>query len=138
MDPEVEDSIDCQEIFELIKDLPDPEHPLTLEQLNVVNLEDIRVDPERQVITIEFTPTIPNCSSASFIGLYIKIKVERCVSQRYKKDVFVKKGTHYLEEQLNKQINDKQRVCAALENKSLRDLINQALVKSDLAFKVLF
>lgn len=84
------------------------------------------------MITVYFTPTIPNCSSASFIGLYIKLKLLRCISQKFKKTVLVKEGSHNQEEQLNKQINDKQRVCAAMENQRLREVINEALKKSDM------
>ncbi|KAK6043651.1 hypothetical protein COOONC_18844 [Cooperia oncophora] len=36
MDESVEDPIDALEIFDLIRDINDPEHPYTLEQLNVV------------------------------------------------------------------------------------------------------
>ncbi len=43
-DVNVEDEIDEIEVFDLIRFLPDPEHPLTLEELSVVNLEDIKID----------------------------------------------------------------------------------------------
>ncbi|RCK65389.1 hypothetical protein Cantr_01175 [Candida viswanathii] len=42
-DPEDYDPIDEQEIFDLIASISDPEHPLTLAQLAVVNLSDIKV-----------------------------------------------------------------------------------------------
>lgn len=42
-DENVEDPIDSWEIFDLIRDINDPEHPYTLEQLNVVQEELIRV-----------------------------------------------------------------------------------------------
>lgn len=35
-DDSVPDPIDARELFDLIRDIQDPEHPLTLEQLNVV------------------------------------------------------------------------------------------------------
>lgn len=37
--PNVVDEIDGREIFDLIRDINDPEHPLTLEELNVVEEE---------------------------------------------------------------------------------------------------
>ena len=37
------DPFDDGEIFDMIRTINDPEHPLSLEQLNVVNLEDIKV-----------------------------------------------------------------------------------------------
>lgn len=37
------DPIESDEIFDIIRNIQDPEHPLTLEQLNVVNLDHISV-----------------------------------------------------------------------------------------------
>ena len=37
------DKIDEEEVFEIIRNIQDPEHPLTLEQLNVVNRSHIEV-----------------------------------------------------------------------------------------------
>lgn len=41
------DCIDELEVFEAIRHLNDPEHPLTLEQLNVTSIDGIVVDNER-------------------------------------------------------------------------------------------
>lgn len=41
------DAIDSEEVFELIRHLADPEHPLTLEQLHVVRAEHVTVDVRR-------------------------------------------------------------------------------------------
>lgn len=38
LDESVEDPIDSGEIFDYIRDINDPEHPYTLEQLNVVQV----------------------------------------------------------------------------------------------------
>ena len=43
----------------------------------------------------------------------------RCLPLRLKSRVFIAPGTHNTEESLNRQINDKERVAAALENPSL-------------------
>ena len=71
-DDNIEDPIDSQEIFDLIRSISDPEHPLTLEQLNVTQFEHIEVDNENNKVLIEFTPTIPHCSMATLINLYIR------------------------------------------------------------------
>jgi hypothetical protein len=42
------DPIESEEVFDIIRNIQDPEHPLTLEQLNVVNLEHVAV---RDVLT---------------------------------------------------------------------------------------
>ena len=60
--------MDVREIFDLVRDINDPEHPLTLEQLNVVTEEQITVEDEKNNIVVMFTPTIPHCSMATLIG----------------------------------------------------------------------
>ena len=67
-DDEIEDPVDVREIFDLIRDINDPEHPLTLEQLNVVTEEQITVEEAKHDVTVLFTPTIPHCSMATLIG----------------------------------------------------------------------
>ena len=54
-----------REIFDLIRDINDPEHPLTLEQLNVVTEEQIAIDADKHDTKVMFTPTIPHCSMAT-------------------------------------------------------------------------
>lgn len=78
-------------------------------------------------IRIEFTPTVPHCSLATLIGLCLRVKLERCLLYKYKLDIFVGEGTHSIEEDVNKQINDKERVAAAMENPNLRDVVEQCI-----------
>jgi len=58
------DPIDALEVFEHIRHLNDPEHPLSLEQLNVASLDLIAVDDLASTIDVRFTPTIPHCAFA--------------------------------------------------------------------------
>ncbi|KAJ8343709.1 hypothetical protein SKAU_G00310380 [Synaphobranchus kaupii] len=116
----------CQPLH-LIRSINDPEHPLSLEDLNVV--EQLRVhvnDPESSVI-VQFTPTIPHCSMATLIGLSIKVKLLRSLPSRFKIDVYITPGSHATEDAVNKQLADKERVAAALENSQLLEVVNQCL-----------
>jgi metal-sulfur cluster biosynthetic enzyme len=122
---EIEDSLTAEEIFDLIKDINDPEHPLSLQQLNVVQEQLISIEGDD--ITVCFTPTIPHCSMATLIGLSIRVQLLRTLPQRYKMEIKVTKGTHQSELQVNKQLNDKERVAAALENNHLLQVVNQCL-----------
>ena len=61
----------------MIRDINDPEHPLTLEQLNVVNPDHIYIDEAQSAVRVDFTPTIPHCSMATLIGLSIRVKLLR-------------------------------------------------------------
>lgn len=61
---------------DLIRSVTDPEHPLTLEELAVVNAAHITVTrpgdypgaAKYPCVRLEFTPTIPHCSMATLIG----------------------------------------------------------------------
>lgn len=46
---------------EILRHINDPEHPLTLEQLKVMSLENIHIDDSKSLVTVFFTPTIPHC-----------------------------------------------------------------------------
>uniref|UniRef100_A0A915LI98 MIP18 family-like domain-containing protein n=1 Tax=Meloidogyne javanica TaxID=6303 RepID=A0A915LI98_MELJA len=121
-DENIEDPIDAQEVFDYIKDISDPEHPYTLEQLNVVQEELIYVglDPLDPYVDVRFTPTIPHCSMAALIGLAIHAKLKR-----------ITPGSHSTEESINRQLADKERVSAAMENIGLMQTINSCLKPCD-------
>merc|ERR1712232_67148 len=124
------DDVSNLEVYESLRYLSDPEHPnLSLEQLKVVQPGHVWVDSRR--IHVRFTPTVPTCSVATLIGLTIKSKLQRSLPRRYKVDVEIQPGTHNQEEQVNKQLNDKERVAAALENPALRSLINNGIAGTD-------
>ena len=121
------DPIDAWEIFSHIKDINDPEHPYSLEQLAVVSEENVKVEDEFSRVTVFFTPTVEHCSMATLIGLSIRVKLMRVLPKRFKVDVKVSKGSHASEAQVNKQLQDKERVAAALENGNLLEKVELTL-----------
>ena len=50
---------------------------------------------------------------------------------RFKVDIQVTPGTHASEAAVNKQLNDKERVAAALENDNLLGVVNKCLLGAD-------
>ena len=64
-------------VFDMIRHITDPEHPNTLEDLAVLNLEDIQISLKTSEVRVDFTPTIPNCGMATLIGLMIRVKLLR-------------------------------------------------------------
>lgn len=130
---EREEMIDAQEIYDLIASISDPEHPLTLGQLSVVNLSDITIkhpdisNGEVGSIIVKITPTITHCSLATLIGLGIRVRLDRSINKWYRIGIYVKEGTHQSENQVNKQLNDKERVCAACENPQLVKVVGRML-----------
>ncbi|KDE02777.1 hypothetical protein MVLG_06699 [Microbotryum lychnidis-dioicae p1A1 Lamole] len=132
------EAIDSDEIFDLIRSITDPEHPLTLEQLAVVSAPQIHVtDGARPSVRVEFTPTIPHCSMATLIGLSLRVRLLRSLPERFKVDIKVKEGSHQSENAVNKQLNDKERVAAALENSHLVSVVQQCLSTADYRGRVL-
>ncbi|KAI6117568.1 FAM96B protein [Pisolithus croceorrhizus] len=117
--------IDQDEIFDLIRSIADPEHPNSLEELRVVSPE--QIDIGNNVITVEFTPTVPHCGMSTLIGLSIRVRLMRCLPPRFKVDIRVKPGSHQSELAVNKQLNDKERVAAALENQALVETLEKCL-----------
>ena len=159
----------------MIRDIKDPEHPHTLEELNVIKEEDITIrhpppafpfpnpgpsrisqssgtslprqpdiatsqsaaastdfgDDQEVWIRVQFTPTVPHCSLATLIGLCLRVKLERTLQRNFKLDIFVNEGSHSIEGDVNKQINDKERVAAAMENPNLRELVEECIKETE-------
>ena len=163
----------------MIRDIKDPEHPHTLEELNVIRESDITLahppslssqpspshnrqsllgtpgdhevlsirqqplatadsassasfDDDQEVwIRVQFTPTVPHCSLATLIGLCLRVKLERTLQRSFKLDIFVNEGTHSIEGDVNKQINDKERVAAAMENPNLREMVEECIKEAE-------
>lgn len=119
-------------IADLISTISDPEHPLSLGELAVVNLPHIKVtdNQDRSAMShvlVEITPTITHCSLATVIGLGIRVRLEQALPPRFRLDVRIREGTHSTADQVNKQLNDKERVAAACENESLMAVLRKML-----------
>ncbi|GAX13401.1 hypothetical protein FisN_9Lh012 [Fistulifera solaris] len=125
------DPITAAEIFDLIRHIQDPEHPHSLEALGVVKLNQIDIatnnSNQHNKITVEFTPTIPHCSMATLIGLCLSVKLQRCQLPRTHIEVKIQPGTHASEHAINKQLQDKERLRAALENPHLLTIVNRCI-----------
>ena len=118
-DDNIEDKIDNYEIFDLIRNIKDPEHPYNLEELSIISLDDIIVDNDNRLITVYFTPTIEQCSFASLIGLSIKKKLLNFISPKYNIDVLIKEPKNDSDKNMNKQLNDKERLEASNLNENI-------------------
>lgn len=137
------EEITSEEVFDIIRNIQDPEHPLTLEQLNVVRMDMVDVvdlsvtnndadamDGRKRkfsTVHVQFCPTIPHCSMATLIGLSISVKLLRSLPPRFKVSIKIEPGTHVSEHAINKQLADKERVRAALENDHLLGVVNRCI-----------
>uniref|UniRef100_A0A803L6S5 MIP18 family-like domain-containing protein n=1 Tax=Chenopodium quinoa TaxID=63459 RepID=A0A803L6S5_CHEQI len=113
------------------RDIRDPEHPYSLEQLSVLTEDSITVDDNLARILITFTPTVQHCSMATVIGLCLRVKLKHYFPPHYKVDIKVSPGSHADEGSVNKQLNDKERIAAALENPNLRHLVDECLSSNE-------
>ncbi|KAF5270234.1 hypothetical protein FQA39_LY08448 [Lamprigera yunnana] len=122
-------------VYDFIRTIKDPEKPNTLEELNVVYEEGVFVEKPTvgnvNTVRVEFNPTVPHCSLATLIGLCIRIKLERSIPEQMKLDICIKKGAHTTEGEINKQINDKERIAAAMENPNLKEMVENCIKEED-------
>jgi len=126
-----EDPVTADEIFALVRDIKDPEHPeLSLAQLRVVRKDHIQIKGGH--VLLEYIPTIPTCSVAVLIGLTLLRKLQLCVSRtKYKVHVRIAEGKHVQEKQVNKQLADHERVAAAMENPNLSKMVRDGVYRTD-------
>jgi len=64
---------------------------------------------------------------ATLIGLCIRVKLMRSLPSRFKVTVRINPGTHASEHAVNRQLSDKERVRAALENEHLLGVVNRCI-----------
>ena len=79
------------------------------------------------MVRVDITPTITHCSLSTAIGLGVRVRLEQSLPPRFRVDVRIKEGTHSTAEQTTKQLADKERVAAALENRNLIATVNKML-----------
>lgn len=133
-------------IFEFIRNIKDPEKDYTLEDLNIINEDSTKIlynsKNSYEIIEVTWTPTTPNCHLALNIGLSIRKKIadelESYLKEvkgrstgnfkyRYKLNILVEPGKHVKEEEINRQLNDKERYFAAIENPDILMYINKLI-----------
>ncbi|KAL2622675.1 hypothetical protein R1flu_002880 [Riccia fluitans] len=117
------DEFDALEIFDILSQ--------SCNHLNVVSEDDIDVDNKSSHVRVTFTPTVQHCSMATVIGLCIRVKLMRCLPPRFKVDIRVAPDSHASEAAVNKQLSDKERVAAALENPHLVEMVERCLQERD-------
>ena len=68
---------------------------------------------------------------ATLIGLCVTVKLLRALPASYKIFVSLTPGSHVSEPAINKQLADKERIAAALENVHLLEVVNRCIANSD-------
>lgn len=86
MEKLTEDKEVAAAVFDILRDIRDPERPENLSQLGVICEDGIRahVKDDWIDVRVEFTPTVPHCHLATMIGLCINAKLARDFPHKYK------------------------------------------------------
>jgi hypothetical protein len=131
---------DAEDIFHELQTMLDPERPsYTLAQLDVVNVTRCFVTylpglPTSKLtarVQVVLKPTVPHCHLMLLICLCVRVRLFETlpVTTNWKVDITLVEGSHNQQAELQKQINDKERVAAAMENfllmKEVQKLVNR-------------
>lgn len=98
-------------VIDVLKKVYDPEYPMSVIDLKIVNEEDISFDGDK--IKILFTPTSPFCPMGGIIGAMIKYALEKSTGKAV--EVSLKPGTHAQEKMLNEVFGNKKQYDDAIE-----------------------
>lgn len=122
-------------IFGQLIKIIDPEFPITLVKLKVIKIEFItiftHISSQKLVYTISFFPTYGKCKLAPLLGItlfsvYFKKSTLKKLFKLGNKNwyIFFKvklaNKDHKIGENITKQLNDEERLSAAMENKFIR------------------
>ncbi|KAI5165836.1 hypothetical protein NEIG_01889 [Nematocida sp. ERTm5] len=112
-------------IFQIIRNIRDPEHSYTLEDLKVVSIDRIFIEktPAGEFVRVVVIPTIPHCSMVGLIGLSILYKLFNTLSSKYIVRVEVQEDSHTLANDVTKQLSDIERTYAAFLNPNIIEAI---------------
>ncbi|MBS7656229.1 DUF59 domain-containing protein [Candidatus Bathyarchaeota archaeon] len=97
--------MDKKEVLKVLKNVYDPEYPVSIIELGIVKEEDITINDNK--IIIQFTPTSPLCPMGGVIGIVIKYALEKEFGKEV--EVKVKPGTHAEESLLNNLLQDRKK-----------------------------
>ena len=92
-----------------------------------MSVADCDVRDARGTVAVRFTPTVAHCSMATLIGLCLKTALAAALPPRFKVGVTIAPGAHSTEGAVNRQLADKERVAAALENPALAAMVERCL-----------
>ncbi|KAF1861460.1 hypothetical protein Lal_00025788 [Lupinus albus] len=145
---------DQDDAVEPIDQLEDPEHPYSLEELKVITEEAVEVDDKKSYgYVYSDSGTLQyghNYRTLLTSQAHEKLRNEERGRGRSREkteildfqmegptyltgkhvDIRVAPGSHATEAAVNKQLNDKERVAAALENPNLLDMVDECLAPS--------
>lgn len=129
----------ADDVFDELSIIADPEKaPLTLTDLDVISRDQIQVRDlgpqqkglKRKSVVVWLKPTVPHCHFMLNIALAVRLRLQSCLPTlnfSWKIFIHVVEGSHLQWKEIEKQVNDKERVAAAMENRLLMTEIQRMI-----------
>ncbi len=117
-------SLDKKTIMDILKGVYDPEYPVSVVEMNVVDESSIEILSDGK-IRVTFKPTTPFCPMGGLIGVLIKYALEKTLN--VKAEVLVKPGSHVSEGTINNAINDESQYEAIIKQLSDMNLLKSCV-----------
>ena len=117
--------MDKDQVLEVLKKVYDPEYPMPITELKIVDKDDITITDD--TMKIEFKPTAPYCPMGGVIGIIIKYALEKKFGKNV--DVRVKTGTHAQESMLNLMLSDRKRYEETLERLKSSGMLERCIAE---------
>ncbi len=117
--------MDKDQVLEVLKKVYDPEYPMPITDLKIVERDDITIADDS--MKVEFKPTAPYCPMGGIIGVIIKYALEKKVGRNV--DVKVKSGTHAQESMLNQLLSDRKKYEETLQRLKESGMLERCVIE---------
>lgn len=133
-------------IFSHLDNTIDPEYPIILSDLGILKLEYVEIlnysSSYITIVKISFFPTFGQCKLAPLVGISLlffiqsKITMKKIIKSYHKSwllffKINLDKNNHTVGENITRQLNDTERLSAALENSSIRSSALKCIKKAN-------
>eukprot|EP01015_Nassula_variabilis_P021898 TRINITY_DN3957_c0_g1_i4.p1 TRINITY_DN3957_c0_g1~~TRINITY_DN3957_c0_g1_i4.p1 ORF type:complete len:150 (+),score=18.10 TRINITY_DN3957_c0_g1_i4:64-513(+) len=119
-------------VYDVIRCIRHPEHPHTIDFLNIVQKNQIsfRSENNLKLVVVNWQPLRSTCKFALHVGFAIRLKLEREFKhfENIKIEVLICEGGHRMRDSINRVVNDKERYQAAKENSELITFVETLMI----------
>jgi metal-sulfur cluster biosynthetic enzyme len=117
--------VDKDQVLEALKKVYDPEYPMPITDLRIVEKDDITITDD--TMKVEFKPTAPYCPMGGVIGIIIKYALEKKFGKNV--DVKVKTGSHAQESTLNQLLSDRKKYEETVERLKSSGMLERCITE---------
>jgi len=117
--------LDKDQVLEVLKKVYDPEYPMPITDLKIVEKDDITIADNS--MKVEFKPTAPYCPMGGVIGIIIKYALETKFGNNV--EVRVKAGTHAQESMLNQLFSDRKKYEETVERLKSSGMLERCIAQ---------